>query len=110
MLIYICGIISILLIGYLALHLIKILKLKKSHEIQQLQGIEFIETEEENAPFSFWKTMFWKKSIELNSTTGQAIFKHELTHIQERHTLDRIICQVFSSIELAHSKRIRNDS
>ena len=98
MLIYICGIISILLIGYLALHLIKILKLKKSHEIQQLQGIEFIETEEENAPFSFWKTMFWKKSIELNSTTGQAIFKHELTHIQERHTLDRIICQVFSSI------------
>lgn len=96
--VYISSFISLLLVGYLTLQIIHIFRLKQFHPIRQVQGIELIETEEENAPFSFWKTIFWKKSIDLHSTTGQTIFKHELTHIQERHTIDRILCQLFSSI------------
>ncbi len=91
-------ILSTILFAYLIYQVYCIKSLKKTHVCQKISGIDFIETEVENAPFSFWKTIYWKKSIDLQSRTGQTIFKHELTHIKQGHTLDRIFCQVLSSI------------
>lgn len=82
----------------LGMHILKIFKLKQKAEVVPMDGFDFISIEEEEAPFSFLDNLFWKKSISLNDNNGQKIFKHELTHIQQKHTWDRLYCQIVSSI------------
>ena len=90
--------IGISLLVLLAISIVKIYKIKRHSPVRHLEGIEFIETDVENAPFSFLNNLFWKKGIQLNDENGQKIFKHELTHIRQKHSLDRIFCQIISSI------------
>jgi TonB-dependent SusC/RagA subfamily outer membrane receptor len=92
------GIITIVLLGMLFVHITKIQFLKRKSEVTQMDGFDFINTNEENAPFSFLNNLFWKKSISLQEEGGQQIFKHEITHIQQKHTWDRIYCQIVASI------------
>ncbi len=92
------GIITIVLLGMLFVHITKIQFLKRKSEVTQMDGFDFINTNEENAPFSFLNNLFWKQSISLQEEGGQQIFKHEITHIQQKHTWDRIYCQIVASI------------
>jgi TonB-dependent SusC/RagA subfamily outer membrane receptor len=63
-----------------------------------MEGFDFIETELEEAPFSFFQNLFWKKSLSMDDETGRKIFQHELAHIQQWHSLDRLISQLICSI------------
>lgn len=90
--------ISMLLLAYLAFGIIKIYQIKRSHQVKSSDGIEIIETDLENAPFSFLNLLFWKKSIDLSSEHGQKIFQHELAHIRQKHSYDRLFCQLTASI------------
>jgi TonB-dependent SusC/RagA subfamily outer membrane receptor len=92
------GIITIVLLGLLLLHILKIQLLKRENDVTKMEGFDFINTNEDNAPFSFLNNLFWKKSISLQEVSGQQIFKHEITHIQQKHTWDRIYCQIVASI------------
>ena len=96
--IIITGVITIALLGLLLFHIIKIQFLKNRSEVTKMDGFDFINTNEDNAPFSFLNNLFWKKSISLKEEGGQQIFKHEITHIQQKHTWDRIYCQIIASI------------
>ncbi|MEK6547196.1 MAG: hypothetical protein AABZ56_02670, partial [Bacteroidota bacterium] len=90
--------ISLLLVAYLIWGIIRIYQIKRAHPLKSNQGIQIIETNLENAPFSFLNLLFWKQSIDLNSEHGQKIFLHELAHIRQKHTYDRLICQLAASI------------
>jgi hypothetical protein len=90
--------ISLMLVAYLALGIYKIYQIKRAHPVTSHQGIEIVETNLENAPFSFLNLLFWKQSIEFASEHGQKIFQHELAHIKQKHTYDRLFCQFASSI------------
>ncbi len=90
--------ISTLLLAYLAFGIIKIYQIKRTHQVKSSDGIEIIETDLENAPFSFLNLLFWKKSIDLSSEHGQKIFQHELAHIRQKHSYDRLFCQLTASI------------
>lgn len=90
--------ISMLLLAYLAFGILKIYQIKYSHQVKSSDGIEIIETDLENAPFSFLNLLFWKKSIDLSSEHGQKIFQHELAHIRQKHSYDRLFCQLTASI------------
>jgi len=96
--IVIAGLITLILLGLLLMHIIKIQLLKKKWEVTKMEGFDFINTNEENAPFSFLNNLFWKQSISLQDQGGQQIFKHEITHIQQKHTWDRIYCQIVASV------------
>lgn len=78
--------------------IMKIQILKKNSVVTPMVGFDFINTKEENAPFSFLNNLFWKETISLQDEGGQQIFKHEITHIQQKHTWDRIYCQIVASI------------
>ena len=95
---FIAGIIAIALLSILIINVIKIQLLKRKSEVTQMEGFDFINTNEDNAPFSFLNNLFWKQSISLQEEVGQQIFKHEITHIQQKHTWDRIYCQIVTSI------------
>ena len=91
-------IITISLVGLLIMYITKIQLLKRKWEVTKMEGFDFINTNEENAPFSFLNNLFWKQSISLQEEGGQQIFKHEITHIQQKHTWDRIYCQLVASL------------
>lgn len=91
-------IITLILLGLLLMHIIKIQLLKTKWEVTKMEGFDFINTNDENAPFSFLNNLFWKQSISLQDQGGQQIFKHEITHIQQKHTWDRIYCQIVASV------------
>lgn len=90
--------ITIVLVIILGIQIFKIQILKKKSEVTPMDGFDFIHTKEENAPFSFLNNLFWKETISLQDEGGQQIFKHEITHIQQKHTWDRIYCQIVASL------------
>jgi hypothetical protein len=91
-------IVAVALLSILILNVIKIHLLKRKSDVTQMEGFDFINTNDDNAPFSFLNNLFWKKSISLQEEGGQQIFKHEITHIQQKHTWDRVYCQIISSL------------
>lgn len=94
---------AFLVIGFiflllLVLNIIHIYRLKRKAPISCMEGFDFISVEDDQAPFSFLNNLFWKNTIPLNDQNGQKIFKHEITHIHQKHTWDRLYCQIVSSI------------
>jgi len=92
------GSISTLLLCYLAYSVIRIFRLKAMNARKQMGDFTFIETDLEEAPFSFFSNLFWKKSISLEDENGQKMLQHELTHIREKHSWDRLFSQLICSI------------
>ena len=78
--------------------IIKIQRLKKSFQGETFQKLTFYRTNLHNAPFSYFKNLFWKDSIELESDLGKQILKHEMVHIEQNHTLDKLIVEVFTAL------------
>ncbi|MEP6746661.1 MAG: M56 family metallopeptidase [Bacteroidota bacterium] len=75
-----------------------VFKIKSTGENTRMQGFNFIETAVKQAPFSFLNNLFWKKGMITNDANGQKILKHELVHIQQGHTYDKLFCQLVSCI------------
>ncbi len=68
--------------------------LLKKYPVQQVEQVAFVNTEDDSTPFSFLKYIFWNSSIDINTTTGRQIFKHEVAHIQEKHTHDKLFVNI----------------
>ena len=90
--------ISALLLCYLAYSVIRIFRLKAMNKKKQMGDFTFIETDLEEAPFSFFSNLFWKRSITIEDENGQKMLQHELTHIREKHSWDRLFSQLICSI------------
>ncbi len=89
---------ALLLLAFINM-LYKIFMLYKKNEAVQLHNIYLVNTNAaKGTPFSFFRTIFWNNEIEITSTTGQSIFKHELAHIQERHSYDKIFITIVLTI------------
>ena len=72
----------------------KIRLLIKNHTIELLDKIKFINTDEPGTPFSFFRWLFWNRKIDMQSEKGEQIFRHELYHIQQKHTWDIIFIEL----------------
>jgi hypothetical protein len=59
-----------------------------------MHGFDLIKTGVKQAPFSFLNNLFWRSDIPIHENSGQKIFTHELTHIREKHTYDKLFSQV----------------
>ena len=68
--------------------------LLKKYPVQQIEQVSFVNTNDDTTPFSFLKYIFWNSSIDINTTTGRQIFKHEVAHIQEKHTYDKLFVNI----------------
>ena len=94
----ILGIVSIYLLAKLTLGLVKIHQLKKEFPKESIEGITFYNTNLHDAPFSFFRNLFWKKSILINSDLGKQILKHEMVHIEQKHSFDKLFVQIIQSL------------
>lgn len=77
--------------------LVRLLQFIRRGTPHYVQGIRLFLTEWKGTPFSFFNNIFWNAKINLESESGQKILKHELSHIEERHSLDKL----FVSLVLA---------
>jgi N-acetylmuramoyl-L-alanine amidase len=89
--------IAILVLRMLA-SLYKIKKILKNNPVEKLDGIRFVNSLEPGTPYSFFKWLFWNKRIELHSEKGEQIFRHEVFHIQQKHSLDIIFLELVSAV------------
>ena len=72
----------------------KVRKLIMRYPIQELMGLSLVMTNVKGTPFSFFNYIFWNTSIDLKSEVGQRILAHEVVHIEENHSFDKLIIEL----------------
>ncbi|CAH0172827.1 M56 family metallopeptidase [Chryseobacterium sp. Bi04] len=92
------GLVSLYFIGKLSYGIFKIQQFKKQFQKESFDGINFYRTDLTEAPFSYFKNLFWKNAITLNSDIGEQILKHEMVHIEQKHSFDKIFIEVITSV------------
>ncbi|MDQ0064467.1 M56 family metallopeptidase [Chryseobacterium lathyri] len=92
------GLVSLYFLGKLIFGILKIQKLKKQFQKESFDGINFYRTDLTEAPFSYFKNLFWKNTITLDSDVGEQILKHEMVHIEQKHSFDKIFIEIITSV------------
>ncbi len=92
--VFIYTVVSGLLFAFLIQTLIKIRRLKHTYQSTLVEGINFINTDAKGTPFSFFNNIFWNNNIDLNTSVGKQIFQHEVAHVQEMHSYDKIFMNI----------------
>ena len=98
MLLIILLVVSLILLSRLLLGILHVLKLRRKYPLQQIEEVRLYITDLDEAPFSFFKNIFWKDRLPLDSEQGQKVLKHELTHIRQCHSWDKIIFEVITAL------------
>ncbi|RZJ44570.1 MAG: hypothetical protein EOO19_11830, partial [Chryseobacterium sp.] len=46
----------------------------------------------------YFKNLFWKNTIVINSDIGKQILKHEMVHIEQKHSYDKIFIEIMTAV------------
>jgi len=87
------ALLSVCLLMFFFIRIIRIYRVKKKYPLQQLLEFDFVNTDIPAAPFSFLKNIFWRNDISLKEETGKQILQHEITHIRQKHSWDKLYVQ-----------------
>lgn len=90
----VAALISALLLLHLLYTLLRIILVIKNSHIQHLKGCRLIMTKEGGAPFSFFGYIFWNPSVDIASDYGRKMLNHELVHIKEKHSIDKLFSEL----------------
>lgn len=88
------GFVGLCILILLISKIVWIYRLKNKSEITTMQGFDFVHTQNNRAPFSFLNNIFWRDDIDMQSHSGKLILQHEITHVRQRHTLDKLFLQL----------------
>lgn len=86
-------IIAALMLGLLIVGLIRLYRLLKKHSYKKLGDVYLILTQVKGTPFSFFRYIYWHEAIDLSSDAGKKMLVHELTHVQQKHSIDKVLIQ-----------------
>ncbi len=92
------GLVSLYFLGKLIYGIFKIQQFKNQFQKESFDGINFYRTDLSEAPFSYFKNLFWKNAITLHSDIGKQILKHEMVHIEQKHSFDKIFIEMITSV------------
>jgi len=84
------SLISVTFLSLLVTGIIRIFILIRSNPNKSWNNVNFIFCEAKGTPFSFFKYIFWNKYIDLQTEEGKLILQHELTHVHEKHSADKL--------------------
>ena len=88
------GFISLLLLVKFATSIFKIFRHYHQALKSNLDDVKVIFTQEPSAPYSFFNWLFWRSDMDVDSPAGKRILKHELTHIRQKHSLDKLFTEL----------------
>lgn len=90
--------ISFFILASVAKKIFQLYRLKKHSLTRYEDGVLIVTTTLQQAPFSFLGNLFWNETIDRHSPEGERIMTHELTHIRQHHTIDRLFIEVALAI------------
>jgi TonB-dependent SusC/RagA subfamily outer membrane receptor len=88
-----CLITAFLLFGMVKA-LVRIYHLLRTHSCKNVGDVYLILTQAKGTPFSFFRYIFWNDEIDIKSEAGKQIMAHELTHVRQKHSIDKIFIQL----------------
>jgi N-acetylmuramoyl-L-alanine amidase len=88
------AIVSLFVLCMLVAKVAWVYRLKRKSEITEMHRFDFVHTQNDRAPFTFLNNLFWRDDINIESYSGKLILQHELTHIRQRHTYDKLFMQL----------------
>jgi hypothetical protein len=92
------SLVSAALVILFGLGVLKIYLLKSRAKVIAMERFDFIETALEEAPFSFFRNLFWRSDLSVHDETGQRMLKHELTHIEQYHSYDKVFVTLITNL------------
>jgi len=90
--------ISLFLLAVMVAKIIRVHRIKRAYGHVRRGNIHFIQTDIREAPFSFFNNLFWREDISTTDGNGKRIFRHEMTHIRQRHSYDKLCIQTIACI------------
>ncbi len=78
----------------LMMSFLRMIKLWRTSEQVNISNSTLLYTNDKRAPFSFFNLIFWKREIDPESELGNKILLHELTHVRQWHSLDRLLVNI----------------
>jgi|GEM_PF-753918 len=90
--------VTFILLVLMVFRIVRVFRLKKRFPSRTIDNVNFINTNIEQAPFSFLNNLFWRKDIVLADKVGEQIYRHEMAHIRQKHSLDKILFQVLRAV------------
>ncbi|MFZ6024962.1 MAG: N-acetylmuramoyl-L-alanine amidase [Bacteroidota bacterium] len=86
--------VAALLLALLLRAFYRIYDLLKTNSCKKVGDVFLIITQAKGTPFSFFRYIFWNEEIDIRSASGKQILQHELTHVQQQHSVDKLLIQV----------------
>jgi len=86
--------VSMSLLVWLLYNVASIYRVRRQGSVTHRDGYNMVVTSDSRAPFSFFGNVFWKDGLDEHSEAGSLIMKHELVHMRQWHTLDKLAMQV----------------
>lgn len=74
--------------------LFRLYRLLQTHSCKTIGDIYLVLTQAKGTPFSFFRYIFWNDEIDIRSESGKQILEHELTHVKEKHSVDKLFIQL----------------
>lgn len=88
------GLVSAVTLVFFLMALRKIHQMIRRNEAIAIDDFYFLNTTEPGTPFSYFRFLLWNREIALDSDSGQRILEHELVHIREKHSWDKLFVQL----------------
>lgn len=98
MLVLSLSLVSATLVILFGVGVLKVYLLKSRAKVTAMERFDFIETTLDEAPFSFFRNLFWRKDLPVHDETGQRMLKHELTHIEQFHSYDKVFVTLTANL------------
>jgi hypothetical protein len=92
------GVVAVIFVTRLSAGILKIYWIKKTYPVENFEGLKFYQTDLQNAPFSFFRSLFWKNSIPISSDLGRQILKHEMVHMEQKHSWDKMFMELVTAV------------
>jgi len=86
--------VSVCLAVAMLVSLYRIYKIYREHECTNLQQFYLVMTRVKGTPFSFFSYIFWNAEIDIQTPAGKQILQHELTHVKQYHSIDKIVMRL----------------
>ncbi len=90
--------ITALLLGGLIRSFCYIRRISRLYPHEKVEGILVYQTAEPGTPFSFLQKIFWDDRLDRDSIRGKQVFRHEIYHVRQGHTLDILYLAVLRMI------------
>jgi len=92
------GGVVLLLLGRILYGCWKIQRLIQQSRVQHLRPYHFVQSDKVQMPFSFFRYIFWSGNINPDSTDGRQILQHELAHVTQKHSVDKLLMELVCAI------------